>query len=118
VIKFHGKLRINDTRHYQTDFTNDIDDFKALVTKTFVIYKSLNTDRSDAFEDYDGSSPHIIKRYHIENAYFKHLEFLISKFNPGLFSKRGSVELKGHSSLNGKSMLLMNNIRGIKNRLS
>jgi hypothetical protein len=44
----------------------------------------LNTDRSDLLPDMDGSVPEYVSMNDpaIENAYFKHLEYLITRFNP------------------------------------
>lgn len=101
-----------------TEFTNDIDfrltkrlnDHKLLLSVSL-----LNTDRSDLLEDYDGSIPtySALNDTIIENAYFKHLEYLISKFNPDYLLLAMEVnELKLKSEKKWAAYkLLMKNIR-------
>ncbi len=69
------------------DFTDEID-FKLsnrIKDKPLLLSVSLlNTDRNELSEDVDGSIP-VYTSFadeHIKNAYFKHLDYLISRFNP------------------------------------
>ena len=78
----------------------------------------LNMDRSDLLEDVDGSIPNYtsLNDVVIEDAYFKHLEFLITQFNPTYLVMAMEVnELKIHSETKwNEYKLLMTNI---KNRI-
>lgn len=75
----------------------------------------LNTDRNDLLEDYDGTIPNYstLNDTNIENAYFKHLEYLILKFNPDYLVIAMEVnELKINSETKWTEYkLLINNIR-------
>ncbi len=75
----------------------------------------LNTQRKDLLEDYDGSIPAYTSLDDpvIENAYYKYLEYLISKFNPDYLVIAMEVnELKLHSETKwAEYKLLMKNIR-------
>lgn len=81
----------------------------------------LNTDRADLLEDYDGTIPSYsaLNEPMIENAYVKHLEYLIVRFNPDYVVTAMEVnELKMKSEVKWTQYkLLMSNIRSrIKNR--
>ncbi len=102
-----------------TEFTDKIDNrvSERLNNHKLVLSVSLlNTDRSDLLEDYDGTIPNyaLLNDTNIENAYFKHLDFLIFKFNPDYLVIAMEVnELKLHSGPKWTEYkLLMNNIRG------
>ncbi len=102
-----------------TEFTDEIDNrvSERLNNHKLVLSVSLlNTDRSDLLEDYDGTIPNYasLNDTNIENAYFKHLDFLIFKFNPDYLVIAMEVnELKLHSGPKWTEYkLLMNNIRG------
>ena len=75
----------------------------------------LNTARNDLLEDYDGSIPSYtsLNDKKIEDAYFKHLEYLISRFNPDYLVIAMEVnELKTKSETKWTEYkLLMKNIR-------
>lgn len=101
-----------------TEFINEIDSriSKRLNNHKLLLSVSLlNTDRSDLLEDYDGSIPNYssLNDTNIENAYFKHLEYLISRFNPDYLVVAMEVnELKLKSETKWTEYkLLMNNIR-------
>jgi len=75
----------------------------------------LNTDRSDLLEDYDGTIPNYssLNDTNIENAYFKHLEYLISRFNPDylvIAMEVNELKLKSETKW-AEYKILMNNIR-------
>ena len=77
---------INNT-NLPAEFTNDIESRIANRLpnhKLLLSVSLLNTDRNDLLEDVDGSIPKYsaLDDEVIENAYFKHLDYLISKFNP------------------------------------
>ncbi len=101
-----------------TDFVNAIEGRIAKKIDNHQLLLSvslLNTDRSNLLEDYDGTTPsyNALNDATIENAYFKHLEYLISKFNPDYLVMAMEVnELKLHSESKWKEYkLLMTNIR-------
>ena len=100
------------------EFINDIDSriSKRLNNHKLILSVSiLNTNRSDLLEDYDGSIPDYssLNDTNIENAYFKHLEYLISRFNPDYLIMAMEVnELKLKSETKwSEYKLLINNIR-------
>lgn len=102
------------------DFTNEIDYrvSKKLDNHQLLLSVSLlNADRSDLLEDYDGTTPNYtsLNDITIEDAYYKHLEYLISKFNPDYLVIAMEVnELKLHSESKwAEYKLLMGNIRGL-----
>jgi hypothetical protein len=75
----------------------------------------LNTDRDDLEEDYDGSIPehNTLNDTIIENAYFKHLQYLITQFNPDylvIAMEVNDLKLKSDTKWN-EYKLLMANIR-------
>ncbi len=77
---------INNTA-LPTAFVNDIDSRVAKRLdhhKLLLSVSLLNIGRTDLLEDYDGSIPNYtaLNDTVIENAYFKHLNYLISRFNP------------------------------------
>ncbi len=100
------------------EFTNEID---SRVSKRLNMHKLLlsvsllNTDRSNLLKDYDGSIPNYssLNDTNIENAYFNHLEYLISRFNPDYLVVAMEVnELKLKSETKWTEYkILMNNIR-------
>ncbi len=101
-----------------TEFTNNINYrvSKRLNNHKLLLSVSLlNTDRSDLLEDYGGSIPaySALNDTSIENAYFKHLEYLISKFNPDylvIAMEVNELKLKSETKW-AEYKLLMNNIR-------
>ncbi|MFK5879829.1 MAG: hypothetical protein QM478_10080 [Flavobacteriaceae bacterium] len=100
------------------EFKNDIDNriSKGLNNHKLLLSVSLlNTDRSDLLEDYDGSIPNYssLNDINIENAYFKHLEYLVLKFNPDYLVIAMEVnELKLESETKwDEYKILMSNIR-------
>jgi len=101
-----------------TEFSNDIDfrlTKKLNNHKLLLSVSLLNTDRSDLLEDYDGSIPtySALNDAKIENAYFRHLEYLISKFNPDylvIAMEVNELKLKSESKW-AEYKVLMNNIR-------
>jgi len=101
-----------------TEFTNDINfRLKKRLNphKLLLSVSLLNKDRSDLLEDYDGSIPtySALNDKKIENAYFKHLEYLISKFNPDylvIAMEVNELKLKSETKWS-EYKLLMNNIR-------
>ena len=100
------------------EFINEIDNrvSKRLNNHKLLLSVSLlNTDRNDLLEDFDGSIPNYssLNDTNIENAYFKHLEYLISRFNPDYLVIAMEVnELKIKSETKWTEYkLLMNNIR-------
>ncbi len=106
-----------------TEFTNEINyrvSKKPANHKLLLSVSLLNLERNDLCEDYDGSTPSYsaLSDTHIENAYFKHLEYLISKFNPNyLIIAIESNELLVYSESKwAEYKLLTGNIRArIKN---
>ena len=75
----------------------------------------LNTDRSDLLEDYDGTIPAytFLNDQHIEDAYFQHLQYLITQFNPNylvIAMEVNDLKLKSAAKWNAYQ-LLMSNIR-------
>ncbi|MFW5700799.1 MAG: hypothetical protein ACOCWM_03830 [Cyclobacteriaceae bacterium] len=77
---------INNTS-LPSEFENDIDfrQRKKIDNHKLLLSVSLlNSDRSDLLEDYDGSIPNYsaLNDKIIENAYYKHLEYLIAAFSP------------------------------------
>ncbi|MDO6517726.1 hypothetical protein [Zobellia uliginosa] len=101
-----------------TEFTDEINQRvsnKLNNHKLLLSVSLLNTDRSDLLEDYDGAIPNYtsLNDANIENAYFKHLDFLISKFNPDYLVIAMEVnELKLHSESKWTEYkLLMDTIR-------
>ena len=108
---------INDTV-LPKDFTDDIDfrvSKKPMNQKLLLSVSLLNTDRSDLLEDYDGSRPDYtaLNDEKIENAYYAHLDFLVSRFSPDYFVIAMEVnELRLHSDSKWESYkLLMTKIR-------
>jgi len=75
----------------------------------------LNNERNNLLEDYDGTTPNYttLNDTIIENAYYKYLEYLISKFNPDYLVTAMEVnELKLHSEKKwAEYKLLMKNVR-------
>ncbi|MTI88637.1 MAG: hypothetical protein FH748_11785 [Balneolaceae bacterium] len=77
---------INDT-DLPTEFMEDIDYRRSKMIdghKLLLSVSLLNSNRSDLLEDYDGSIPSYtaLNDQKIEDAYFKHLSYLVSKFDP------------------------------------
>ena len=69
------------------EFTNEIDSRiskRISNIKLALSVSLLNNERSDLAEDYDGNTPEYSKLsdINIENAYFKHIQYLTSRFNP------------------------------------
>lgn len=69
------------------EFINEVDGRvqRKLSGQQLVLYVGLlNLDRDDLLEDYDGSIPAYdsLNEKKIEDAYFKHLDYLITEFNP------------------------------------
>lgn len=104
-----------------SEFINQIDRrvSKKLDNQKLLLSVSLlNTSRSDLLEDYDGSIPNYstLNDTTIENAYFKHLDYLIARFNPEYLVIAMEVnELKIHSEskwIEYKSLMV-----NIRNRL-
>ncbi len=100
------------------EFTREIDRRVSKKMKTHQLLLSvslLNIDRSDLLEDYDGSIPNYsaLNDTVIENAYFKHLKYLISRFDPDYLVIAMEVnELKIHSESKWTAyQSLMNKIR-------
>ncbi|MCW9714554.1 glycosyl hydrolase 53 family protein [Aliifodinibius salicampi] len=76
----------------------------------------LNTDRSDLLSDYDGTIPsyNSLNDQKIEEAYFKHLDYLISELEPDYLVVAMEVNellIKSESKWN-EYKILMDNIRG------
>ncbi len=108
---------INNTA-FPSDFVNDINYrlSKKLNNHQLLLSVSLlNNERDDLLEDYDGSLPNytFLNDIIIENAYYKYLEYLISKFNPDYLVTAMEInELKLHSETKwSEYKLLMNHIR-------
>jgi len=106
-----------------SEFINEIDNrvLKRINNHKLLLSVSLlNTDRSDLLEDYDGTIPNYssLNDVIIENAYFKHLEYLILKFNPDylvIAMEVNELKLKSETKW-AEYKTLMNNIRNrIKN---
>lgn len=77
---------INNTS-LPAEFSNDITyrvSKKPTNHKLLLSVSLLNIDRNDLLEDYDGTVPAYTNMYDqtIEDAYIKHLDFLIAQFNP------------------------------------
>lgn len=108
---------INNT-DLPSEFTNDMQyrvTQKITGHKLLLSVSLLNTDRNDLQEDFDGSIPSYsaLNDLTIENAYFKHLEYLVNQFNPDYLVMAIEVnELKMHSPTKWEEYkLLMGNIR-------
>ena len=106
-----------------TEFTDEINNRvsnRLNNHKLLLSVSLLNTDRSDLLEDYDGSIPNYssLSDSIIENAYFKHLEYLVIKFNPDylvIAMEVNELKLKSETKW-AEYKILMNNIRNrIKN---
>jgi len=104
-----------------SEFLNEIDSrvIKRLNNHQLLLSVSLlNTDRSDLIEDYNGIIPEYSSLHDtiIENAYVKHLEFLISKFNPDylvIAMEVNELKLTSETKWNEYKVLIKN----VRNRI-
>ncbi len=101
-----------------TEFTTEIEGRVArkITNNQLVVSVSLlNMDRSDLAEDFDGSIPNYLhlNDVEIEDAYYKHLNYIIQEFNPNYFVIALEVnELKIHSETKWQEYkLLMANVK-------
>lgn len=100
------------------EFTNDIAyrvSKKPLNHQLLLSVSLLNIDRSDLLEDYDGTIPLYtsMNDISIENAYFKHLSYLITQFSPDylvIAMEVNELKVKSETKWTGYK-LLMSNIR-------
>ncbi|WP_430824371.1 glycosyl hydrolase 53 family protein [Carboxylicivirga sp. N1Y90] len=121
--KIPWKAWINDTA-IPDEFVNDINyriANKIESNKLLLSISLLNTDRDDLLEDYDGSRPTYtaLNDKQIEDAYFKHVDFLISRFQPDyvvLAIEVNELMIKPENKWD-EYVLLMNKVRTrIKNK--
>ncbi len=101
-----------------TEFIDDIEfrvSRKLSSHKLLLSVSLLNTNRDDLLEDYDGTIPSYksLNDRAIEEAYFKHLEYLINRFNPDYLVTAMEInDLKSKSGIKwNEYKLLMKNIR-------
>lgn len=99
-------------------FVNEIDDraSRKIDGRQLLLSVSLlNLDRNDLSEDYDGSIPDytVLNDATIEDAYFKHLDYLVTKLNPDYLVMAMEVnELKKSSETKWQEYkLLMESLR-------
>ena len=103
------------------EFTNEIDSRLAnkLLDKNLLLSISLlNIDRSDLAPDFDGSIPSYtsLNDKKIEDAYFKHVDYLIQKFQPNYLAIAIEVnELRVKSKSKWEEYKLL--IKAVKNRI-
>ncbi len=102
-----------------SEFVSDIDDRVSRKIDGHQLLLSvslLNIDRDDLLEDYNGSIPGYssLDDVTIEDAYFKHLDYLVTKLNPDYLVMAMEVnDLKKNSEIKWREYkLLMGNLRG------
>lgn len=111
---------INDTA-LPTEFTNEIAgraSKRILNHELLVAVSLLNSDRSDLASDFDGKTPNYttLNEQKIEDAYFKHIDYLLKELNPNYLVIAIEVnELKLKSETKWQEYKLL--IKNVKRRI-